>query len=65
MKGNERVGGLKPDNGVPFQRFFFFFWSSGLPDDKERNSHAAKVYQRSFRFSVLLEVLRFRVAEIN
>lgn len=49
---------------VPYSRSFFF-WTSGLEDDKERNSHAAKVYQRSFRFSVLLGVLLFRVAEIN
>lgn len=42
-----------------------FFRSLGREDDKARKTHAAKVYQRSFRFSVLLGVLLFSVAAIN
>lgn len=63
-EGNERVGGPKPDNDTILQRLFR---SLGAEDDKEMNPHAAKVkvYQRSFRFSVLLEVLLSGVVEIN
>lgn len=42
-----------------------FFRSLGREDDKARKTHAAKVYQRSSRFSVLLRVLLFRVTAIN
>lgn len=42
-----------------------FFRSLGREDDKARKTHAAKVYQRSSRFSVLLGVLLFRVTAIN
>ena len=46
-KRNERVGGPKPDNGALFQRLFF--GSSGLEDDTDRNSHAAKSLSEEFQ----------------